>query len=101
MVNVNIRTITPGQRQREKVQRMQKLHQRPGIRVTPKNDDMRRLLKHPRAGAFRSEGSMEWPDDSFTHRRLRDGDIKREEKKTEEKSDQAHHRSPASHQTKE
>jgi hypothetical protein len=47
-----------------------------GIRVEPANDDMRRLLKHPRAGGFRSEGSIEWPDDTFTKRRLKEGSIK-------------------------
>jgi UDP-glucose 6-dehydrogenase len=36
---------------------------------------MRRLLKHPKAGRFRAEGAMEWPDDNFTRKRLRDGDI--------------------------
>jgi hypothetical protein len=58
------------------MERLRKLHSKPGVRVEPANADMRRLLKHPRAGGFRSEGSMEWPDDTFTGRRLRDGDIK-------------------------
>ena len=76
MVEVSTKIVTPMQRARERVERIRKLHQRPGVRVEPANDDMRRLLKHPHAGGFRSEGSMEWPDDTFTHRRLRDGDIK-------------------------
>ena len=80
MVNVAIKVQTPGQRMRERVERLNKIKVRPGIRVEPANDDMRRLLAHPKAGRFRSEGSMEWPDDTFTHRRLRDGDIKRAEK---------------------
>jgi hypothetical protein len=54
------------------------------VRVSPANDTMRRLLKHPRAGGFGKEGSVEWPDDRFTKRRLNDGDITREEKQTEE-----------------
>ena len=87
MVNVTMKIATPGQRMRERVARMNNLRTRPGIRVEPANDDMRRLLKHPKAGHFRSEGSMEWPDDTFTHRRLRDGDIKRAEQK-----DAHHHR---------
>jgi hypothetical protein len=45
------------------------------VRVSPANDDMRRVLAHPRAGYFPAEGSAEWPDDDFTHRRIRDGDI--------------------------
>jgi hypothetical protein len=47
---------------------------------------MRRLLKHPRAGGFRSEGSIEWPDDTFTRRRLRDGDVKLVEEKPKPKA---------------
>jgi hypothetical protein len=81
MVNVSTKVSTPGQRAKERVAKVHRLRTRPGIRVEPANDDMRRLLVHPRAGHFRSEGSMEWPDDTFTHRRLRDGDIKRVETK--------------------
>ena len=81
MVTVTTKVATPGQQLRERQARMHKLHTRPGIRVEPANDDMRRLLKHPRVGHFRSEGSLEWPDDDFTHRRLRDGDVKRVETK--------------------
>ncbi|HEY2245778.1 MAG TPA: hypothetical protein VGH47_16435, partial [Xanthobacteraceae bacterium] len=50
--------------------------QRPGIRVEPRDDDMRRLLKHPNGARFRPEGSIEWPDDQFTNRRIRDGSVK-------------------------
>lgn len=56
------------------------------VKVLPKNDAMRRLLKHPSNNvAFREEGPMEWPDDSFTHRRIQDGDVTvvEEEKKDE------------------
>jgi hypothetical protein len=49
------------------------------VKVVPKNDDIRNLLKHPTAGPFRSEGSSDWPDDSFTHRRIQDGDVTIEE----------------------
>ncbi len=51
------------------------------VRVTPENDAMRRLLKHPHAGGFPKEGTAEWPDDRFTKRRIADGDITREEEK--------------------
>ena len=85
MVTVTTKVSTPGQRMKERTERMRKMHTRPGIRVEPANDDMRRVLAHPRAGHFRSEGSMEWPDDTFTYRRLRDGDIKRVEAKDEHK----------------
>jgi hypothetical protein len=45
------------------------------MKVFPKNDDIRRVLAHPTAGKFRAEGLVDWPDDSFTQRRIRDGDI--------------------------
>jgi hypothetical protein len=37
---------------------------------------MRRLLMHPTAGKFRSRGSIEWPDDQYTRKRLADGSVK-------------------------
>lgn len=57
------------------------------VKVLPKNDEMRKLLKHPSNNvAFRETGSMEWPDDSFTARRVADGDVTiEEEKKPEDK----------------
>jgi hypothetical protein len=51
------------------------------IRVEPKDDAMRRLLKHPKAGRFRSSGSAEWPDDKYTQKRLREGSVTRAEDK--------------------
>ena len=59
------------QRLRERAER----HKRttPGVRVEPTSDLWRRLMRHPKAGSFRSEGSMEWPNDVFTKKRLRAG----------------------------
>jgi hypothetical protein len=34
------------------------------------------LLKHPTAGGFRAEGDIEWPNDTFTFRRLKEGSIR-------------------------
>lgn len=45
------------------------------MQVWPKNDEMRKILKHPNKVGFREEGSAEWPDDSFTYRRIQDGDV--------------------------
>lgn len=45
------------------------------VRVEPKNELMREILEHPNGTMFRSFGAAEWPDDVFTQRRLRDGDI--------------------------
>ena len=51
-------------------------YKRPGIRVEPKNEDLRRVMFHPVGKIkFRSTGSVEWPDDQFTRRRIRDGDV--------------------------
>jgi hypothetical protein len=49
------------------------------MKVNPKNDDVRRVLYHPAAGHFRAQGAADWPDDAFTNRRLKDGDITKEE----------------------
>ena len=63
------------------------------VKVVPKNDDIRKLLKHPTAGALRAEGSSDWPDDSFTARRVADGDvtIEQAEKKEDEKKAEERH----------
>jgi hypothetical protein len=46
------------------------------MKVYAKNQDMVKLLRHPVAGGFLNlETPAEWPDDSFTYRRMRDGDI--------------------------
>jgi hypothetical protein len=55
-------------------------------RVVPKNDDIRRVLKHPTGWiGFRATGSVEWPLDNFTARRLRDGDVTLEDARQEDK----------------
>lgn len=58
------------------------------VRVVPKNDLMRRTLKHmPSRTAFPENGAAIWPYDQFTKRRLRDGDVtieQKEEPKQEE-----------------
>lgn len=92
---VEVKIQTPGQRMRERTDRLRKLHHRPGIRVEPKNDELRRVLKHPSSNmGFRSEGSVEWPDDNFTHRRIRDGDVTVVEQK-EDKDDKQPAAKPA------
>jgi hypothetical protein len=49
-----------------------------GIRVMPAKEEYRKVLKHPRGAAFPETGSVEWPDDRFTKRRLADGSVTRE-----------------------
>lgn len=50
------------------------------VRVAPAKEEHRGILSHPNAGGFRSSGSVEWPLDSFTKRRIRDGDVVVEER---------------------
>jgi len=45
------------------------------VRVTPANDDLRRVLAHPNGVGFEASGSAEWPLDKFTRRRITDGDV--------------------------
>jgi len=45
------------------------------VKVVPKDAVVRKIMVHPTAGGFRAEGYAEWPLDSFTQRRLDDGDI--------------------------
>ena len=53
------------------------------MKVKAKNDDIRKILKHPTGGAFREDGTAEWPDDSYTFRRIADGDVTVEEQPQE------------------
>lgn len=46
------------------------------VRVLPTSDLIRKYLKHqPSRIGWLKEGSVEWPLDTFTRNRLRDGDI--------------------------
>lgn len=55
------------------------------MKVIAKNDEVKRVLYHPTAGAFREDGTAEWPEDTYTARRLADGDITTAEVATAEK----------------
>ena len=49
------------------------------VRVEPTSDAFRKALRHPLTGMkFPETGSAEWPLDSFTKRRLKDGCIQGE-----------------------
>jgi len=68
-----------------------------GIRVTPTDDKYRKILKHPNGMGFRSEGSVEWPNDRFTKRRIAEGVIKAEKKPDEKTTSDEHHRRSRRH----
>jgi hypothetical protein len=61
---------------REHVQEKDFNDSRRVVRVVPKNADIRKYIKHPRTKVgFMAEGSAEWPNDTFTKRRIADGDV--------------------------
>jgi hypothetical protein len=48
------------------------------VNVWPKNDDIRKLIRHPTGVAFSPDAANDpaiWPDDQYTTRRLADGDV--------------------------
>jgi hypothetical protein len=99
MTDVNIKTHTPRDRQLsarkqaqlDRLKRVAAGRRRPGIRVVPANEDLRRVLKHPNGMGFRPEGSVEWPDDKFTRKRIAEGSVTVEEKHDEHKHDEHKH----------
>jgi hypothetical protein len=73
-------------RQLERLALVKSLTQAPRVRVVPTNDELRKVLKHPSGGIAFHEGStsVEWPFDTFTKNRIRDGDVTIEERQQEE-----------------
>ena len=83
------------------------------VRVEPTNEALRHVLRHPNGMAFRPQGTVEWPWDRFTQRRLRDGSIRvveqadarkpveqrKEEPKKEEKKESTKREAPARDQS--
>jgi hypothetical protein len=50
------------------------------VRVLPRDETIRKNIVHwPTQIAFPATGSVEWPNDRFTQRRIRDGDVTIEE----------------------
>jgi hypothetical protein len=98
----------PSKRRQHQLDRLQLIKENrmvPRVRVLPRDDKARKNIKHPRAGVFRSSGSMEWPNDTFTKRRLREGVVtldqrsgeQRDQERQEQRStSRASPRSPAS-----
>src|SRR3954451_16673660 len=54
-----------------------RMPKRQRVRVTPRDDSVRAAMKHPSGLGFAQSGSVEWPLDRFTRRRLADGAITR------------------------
>jgi len=74
MVDVKMKThpITG----RERPQETDFNDKRKVVRVLPRSDDIRKYLKHqPSRVGFLATGSAEWPNDTFTKRRIAEGDV--------------------------
>ena len=70
------------------------------VRVNPRDDVIRRDIKHGVAGIrFPVEGSVEWPLDQFTKRRLRDGSVTMETE--EQKKDRENQRASEDQRSRE
>jgi hypothetical protein len=51
------------------------------IKVWPRTDEIRKVLYHPTGKYFPAEGPADWPEDTYTARRIADGDITTDERK--------------------
>lgn len=60
-------------RRQERIARVKAASAIPRVRVIPRDDEMRGALRHPSGIAFLEEGSIEWPLDNFTRRRIAEG----------------------------
>jgi hypothetical protein len=93
-MDVVTKIVYPGELMNARIKKLRDRTAIKGVRVVPSDgdgftaDDMRQLLKHPKAGGFRAEGSIEWPNDTFTQRRLREGSIKLADEQTSSADDQ-------------
>lgn len=80
-------------KRQERIKRVAELTAVKRVRVNPRDDVIRRDILHPVAKMrFPAEGSVEWPLDQFTKRRVRDGDITIEESKPQSEQAQPRHR---------
>jgi hypothetical protein len=62
--------------QAERMQKIREVNRVPRVRVLPRDDEVRKHIKHyPSQVGFPAEGSVEWPYDSFTKKRIRDGAV--------------------------
>ena len=63
-------------RRKERMKRVNEGRATKRVRVIPRDDVVRRDIKHmPQGIRFPAQGSVEWPLDQFTKRRLRDGTV--------------------------
>lgn len=70
------KSLTRNEARQARYREIAKAMQIQRVRVEPTSDKLRSFLRHPSGARFHATGSSDWPFDSFTHRRLRDGDIR-------------------------
>lgn len=67
------------QRRQERLARIRETKREERVRVHPRDDVIRRDIRHGVSRqAFPKQGTVEWPLDNFTKRRLRDGTVRLE-----------------------
>lgn len=68
------------ERKAARMQRMKQIRDMSAVqrvRIEPTKEEYRKVLKHPSNNqAFRETGSVEWPLDQFTKKRIREGSVK-------------------------
>jgi hypothetical protein len=63
-------------RMADRLARLAKAQGPSGVRVVPRDDEVRASIKHqPSEIGFPETGSVEWPNDAFTQRRIADGSV--------------------------
>jgi hypothetical protein len=73
-------TIARSQHIAERKAQARQVATSPRVRVLPRDETIRKHIVHwPTGIAFPATGSVEWPNDRFTQRRVRDGDVTIEE----------------------
>jgi hypothetical protein len=95
MVEMKTNVSLRAKRRRERLEKIRSARPKGGIRVVP-TDEKYRVLRHPSGIAFRPEGSIEWPNDRFTKKRIAEGVIKAEEKQETQSRQRRSQPSPSS-----
>ena len=64
------------QRRQDKIKEVRDATKIPMVKVLPRDDAVRKFIAHmPGNIKFPAEGPAKWPFDTFTKRRIRDGDV--------------------------
>ena len=78
MVETNIRArpgSRAGQARRDRLEMLKRESEVEHVKVLPGSDSMQRRLEHPTGIGLRAKGASDWPLDTFTKRRLKEGAI--------------------------